>query len=239
MRVLDVACGTGNLAIPAARAGARVTGLDIAPNLLEQARARAAAESLDIAFDEGDVEHLPYADGQFDVVMSMFGAMFAPRPERAAAEMLRVCRPGGTVAMANWTPEGFVGKMFTLGARFAPPPPGLAPPVLWGSDSVVRGRLADGTSEIKTEPVMVAFDYDFGPAEVVQFFRRYFGPTQMAFARLDEPAQAAYAAALEQLWIDHNEATDGRTVIQAEYLAVLATRAQTLLLSNPETYASE
>jgi SAM-dependent methyltransferase len=224
-QVLDVACGTGNLAIPAARAGARVTGVDIAPNLLEQARQRATAEALEIAFDEGDAENLPYADGQFDVVMSMFGAMFAPRPERVAAELIRVCRPGGVIAMANWTPEGFVGKMFGLGARFVPPPPGIAPPVLWGSEPVVRARLAEGTSEIHTERVMAPFDFPLEPAEVVQFFRRYFGPTQMAFARLDPPGQAGYAQALEELWTTNNEATGGRTVIHAEYLAVVATRA--------------
>ncbi|MGH9631604.1 MAG: class I SAM-dependent methyltransferase, partial [Bryobacteraceae bacterium] len=117
-KVLDIACGTGNLAISAARTGAKVTGVDIAPNLLEQARARAAQEKVDASFDEGDAEQLPYADGQFDTVMTMFGAMFAPRPDRVAAEMVRVCRSGGTIAMANWTPEGFVAKVFAAGTRF-------------------------------------------------------------------------------------------------------------------------
>lgn len=111
-RVLDVACGTGNLAVPAARTGAEVTGVDIATNLLEQARARAAAEGLTARFDEGDAEMLPYPDASFDAVISMFGVMFAPRPERSAAELLRVCRPGGRIALANWTPSGFVGQMF-------------------------------------------------------------------------------------------------------------------------------
>ena len=111
-RVLDVACGSGNLAIPAARSGATVTGVDIATNLLEQARARAASEGLTIQFDEGDAERLPYDDASFDTVVTMFGAMFAPRPELVAAELTRVCRPGGRMAMANWTPEGFIGQMF-------------------------------------------------------------------------------------------------------------------------------
>ena len=122
MRVLDVACGTGNVAIPAARKGACVTGIDIAPNLVEQARQRAVAEGLEATFDEGDAEQLPYPDAHFDVAMTMFGAMFAPRPEQAAAELTRVCRHGGTVAMANWTPTGFVGKMFAVSSRYVPPP---------------------------------------------------------------------------------------------------------------------
>jgi ubiquinone/menaquinone biosynthesis C-methylase UbiE len=121
-RVLDVACGTGNTAIPAARAGGMVTGVDIAPNLLEQARQRASTEQLKIEFQEGDAELLPYPDGVFDVVLTMFGAMFAPRPEEVAAELLRVCRAGGLIAMANWAPQGFVGKTFQVTAKMVPPP---------------------------------------------------------------------------------------------------------------------
>ena len=137
-RVLDVACGTGNTAIPAARAGGSVTGVDIAPNLLEQARKRAAAEQLEIRFREGDAEELPVGDHEFDVVLTMFGAMFAPRPERVAAELMRVCRPGGLIAMANWTPEGFVGKSFQVLAEMVPPPAGLPDPALWGDEQTVR-----------------------------------------------------------------------------------------------------
>src|SRR5882757_6125504 len=128
MKVLDVACGTGNVTLPVARAGATVTGVDIAPNLLEQARVRAAKEGLKIQFDEGDAESLPYPDASFDIVLSMFGAMFAPRPEVVAAELLRVCRPGGLIAMGNWTPTGFVGQMFKITSRHAPPPPGVPAP---------------------------------------------------------------------------------------------------------------
>ena len=126
LRVLDVACGTGNLAIPAAKAGAQVVGIDIAPNLVVQARQRAAAAGLDIRFEEGDAEALPYESGSFDRVLSMFGAMFAPRPELVARELMRVTRPGGTVAMANWTPGSFIGGMFkTIGALV--PPPAIMP----------------------------------------------------------------------------------------------------------------
>jgi ubiquinone/menaquinone biosynthesis C-methylase UbiE len=225
MRVLDVACGTGNLAIPAARKGARVSGVDIAPNLLEQARQRAASEGLQAIFEEGDAEQLRYPDAQFDVVMSMFGAMFAPRPERVAAELARVCRPGGSIAMANWTPEGFIGKVFGVGARYIPPPEGIPAPVLWGREDVVEQRLGRYASSVQTTRRTADFDFPFPPEEVVRFFREYFGPTKIAFSRLTEQEQAAYASDLEKLWREHNEARDGRTVIRAEYLEVIAVRS--------------
>ena len=225
MQVLDVACGTGNLAIPAARKGAHVTGIDIAANLLEQAGQRAAAEGLTIPFDEGDAEDLPYSEASFDLVMSMFGAMFAPRPERVSAELTRVCRCGGTVAMANWTPEGFVGKTFALTERYVPLPNGVIAPVLWGSEEVVRKRLGDENFKIKTVRRKLVFDYPFPPRDVVAFFRQYFGPTKTAFARLDAAQQANYARDMENLWQAHNEAGDGKTLVQNEYLEVIATRA--------------
>src|SRR4051812_880967 len=140
-KVLDVACGTGNLAIPAARAGAQVTGIDIAPNLLEQAQAWARAEGFLIRFDEGNAEKMPYGDGAFDAVVSMFGAMFAPRPDDTAAELVRVCRAGGHIAMANWTPDGFIGQMFKIVGTYAPPAPGVPSPLLWGSEAMVTERL--------------------------------------------------------------------------------------------------
>jgi len=222
---LDVACGTGNLAIPAARKGAAVWGLDLAPNLLEQARQRAASEGLQATFEEGDAEQLPYPDAHFDVVMSMFGAMFAPRPEVAAAELARVCRPKGVIAMANWTPDGFVAKQFALGNRYVPPPEGIPAPILWGDPQVVQQRLGAYASEIRTNRQTVVFDYSFPPKEVVQFFRKYFGPTQVAFARLSSDAQAAYESDLESHWRENNEEGGGRTLVRAEYLEVIATRA--------------
>src|SRR5215207_5148279 len=191
MKVLDVACGSGNLALPAARAGAVVTGVDIAANLLEQARARAEAEGLTIRFDAGDAESLPYPDASFDVVVSMFGAMFAPRPELVAAELVRVCRPGGRIAMANWTPEGFIGQMFKLGGKYVAPPPGMPPPVKWGDEQTVRERLRDGVADLQLTRRMCSFDYPFPPAEVVEFFRKYYGPTQRTFDALDADGQAA------------------------------------------------
>ena len=224
-RVLDVACGSGNLAIPAARAGAIVTGVDIAPNLLEQARARAAAEGLTIKFDEGDAERLPYADGSFDVVVTMFGAMFAPRPELVSAELVRVTVPGGTIAMANWTPAGFIGQMFKTTGKHVPPPPNMPSPIKWGEEATVRERLREGIANLKATSRMCSFKYPFAPAEVVEFFRLYYGPTQRAFAALDEEKQAALRGDLENLWAQHNQASDGSTNVDGEYLEVIATRS--------------
>jgi SAM-dependent methyltransferase len=226
MKVLDVACGTGNQSIPAARTGAQVTGLDIAPNLLEQARQRAQSENLKIEFVEGDAEKLPYPAGQFDVVMSMFGAMFAPRPDVVASELKRVCRPGGLIAMGNWTPEGFVGQMFQITARHAPPPPGMLPPSLWGVEKVVGERLGGPGVRLETSKQLMTFDYPFAPADAVAFFRKYFGPTHTTFARLDEPAQRALADDLTQHWDKYNVGDATQTIIKAEYLEVHATMSK-------------
>lgn len=223
-RVLDVACGTGNTALPAARAGARVTGVDIAGNLLEQGRARAAQEGLEIDFREGDAEQLPWADASFDAVITMFGAMFAPRPHLVAAELLRVCRPGGMIAMANWTPAGFVGEMFKLTAKHVPPPADVPPPALWGDEATVQERLGAGVKELKLTRVMCDFECPFPPAGVVEFFRQYFGPTQAAFSRLDLKGQAAFAADLESHWARHNQRNNDTTLVPCEYLEVIAVR---------------
>jgi hypothetical protein len=155
----------------------------------------------------------------------MFGAMFAPRPDRVAAEILRVCKPGGHIAMANWTPQGFVGKSFQVTAKIAPPPPGIQPPVLWGEENVVRQRFGSGVSHLTTTKQLAQFSYPYDAKGMVDFFRKYFGPTQSAFARLDESGQAALAAQLEALWKEHNTATDGGTRVAAEYLDVHATKA--------------
>ncbi len=225
-RVLDVACGTGNVALPLARSGAVVTGVDIAPNLLAQARERATQEQLAITFDEGDAEQLPYADGSFDAVVTMFGAMFAPRPEIVASELARVLRPGGLLGMANWNPASFSGQMFQVSGRHVPGPPGLPAPVLWGDDATVRARLEPHFTEIATELISLEFDLPANPAGAVAFFRRYFGPTQVAFNRLDEPGKAAFAADLEELWSGANLAPDPEqhTLVANEYLEVTAVR---------------
>ena len=148
-RVLDVACGTGVVAVTAARAGARVTALDITPELLERARYNARLAEVEVDFHEGDVEKLPFADSAFDVVLSQFGHMFAPRPALAIAEMLRVLRPGGTVAFSTWPPEEMIGRMFSLRAKYLPPPPqGVTPPVQWGEEKIIRDRLGGAVRDI-------------------------------------------------------------------------------------------
>src|SRR5215212_8829229 len=184
MKVLDVACGTGNLALPAAKTGATVTGLDIAPNLVEQARENATAAGLNAKLDEGDAEALPYADASFDAVVTMFGAMFAPRPDLVAAELKRVCRPGGFIAMANWTPSGFIGQMFKTTSAHLPPPAGMTSPVLWGKQETVRERFSEGISALEARPQNVTFEFPFSSAEVVETFRTYYGPTNKAFGTL-------------------------------------------------------
>jgi SAM-dependent methyltransferase len=223
-RVLDVACGAGQTAIPMSRAGAKVTGIDIATNLIEQARARAQAENLDARFDEGDAETLPYPDGSFDIVISLIGAMFAPRPELVAAELKRVCRPGGRIIMGNWTPTGFVGQMFKTHGKHVPPPGIMPAPVKWGDEEVIRERFEDGISHLKLNRRLYPFRYPFPPADVVEFFRTYYGPSYKAFAALDPERQSALQADLEQLWTEHNTATDGTTSIGSEYLEVVAIR---------------
>lgn len=220
-RLLDVACGTGNQSIPAAKAGASVTGLDLAPNLLEHARKRAHEEGLKIEFIEGDAEQLPHADASFDAVISMFGAMFAPRPEVVASELFRVCRPGGFVAMANWTPQSFPAKMFALGSKYSPPPPGVAPPILWGDEETAKKRLG-GRGPVTTKKHTIVFDSEMSPAEMVELFRKYFGPTQTTFARLDPAAQDALHKEMVRLWEDHNEGDADHTVVTTEYLEVRA-----------------
>jgi len=148
-RVLDVACGTGVVAVTAARAGAKVRGLDLSPVLLEEARRNAQLAGVDAEFREGDVEALPYSDGEFDAVLSQFGHMFAPRPDVALKEMLRVLKPGGRIAFSTWPPELFVGGTFALVGRHMRPPPGVAPPPLWGDPSVVRERLGDAVTDVE------------------------------------------------------------------------------------------
>jgi SAM-dependent methyltransferase len=224
-RMLDVACGAGQIAIPAARAGVRVTGIDIASNLIEQARERATAEGVEVRFDEGDAEMLPYEDAAFDLVVSLIGAMFAPRPERVAAELVRVCRPGGRIVMANWTPEGHVGQMFKIIGKHVPPPPLMASPLKWGDDATARQRLQDGVAKLDTTKRLYPMRYPFPPADVVEFFRAYYGPTNRAFSALDADGQSALRLDLEQLWAGNNRAHDGSTYVEAEYLEVVAIRA--------------
>lgn len=221
---LDVACGSGQLALIAAREGLKVTGVDIASNQVERARERAQAEGLPVRFEEADAEALPFEDASFDIVASLIGAMFAPRPELVAQEMLRVCSPGGTIAMANWTPQGFVGQMFKAVSKFVAPS-GMPAPVLWGEEATVRERLGEGLSELSLVRRHYALSYPFPPAEVVEFFRLYYGPITQAFAFLDAGGSENLRRELEALWTTHNRAGTGSTTVLAEYLEVIGVRS--------------
>jgi 2-polyprenyl-3-methyl-5-hydroxy-6-metoxy-1,4-benzoquinol methylase len=223
-RVLDVACGTGNLSIPAARSGARVTGIDIAPNLIEQAEAWARAEGLNATFEEGDAEQMPYADASFDAVVSMFGAMFAPRPDRVAAELARVTRSGGRIAMANWTPDGFIGQMFKIVGKHVPPAPGVPSPLMWGMEPMVAERLGSAMADLRCTPRTITFNFPFDAAATVEAFRVYYGPTLRAFDSLSPEAQDLFRADLVQHWEQHNRATNGTTLVDSTYLEVIAIR---------------
>jgi ubiquinone/menaquinone biosynthesis C-methylase UbiE len=223
--VLDVACGTGNTAIPAAREGANVIGVDIATNLLEQARTRAANEGLKVEFREGDAEALPFGVAEFDAVVSMFGAMFAPRPALVVTELARVCRVDGFIAMANWTPTGLIGKNFAINARYLPPPENLDAPVLWGREEVVAERFSKAGWKVETTRRNLEFKYPYAAAGVVKLFREYFGPTKVAFSRLDAAGQQGLAADMEKLWAEHNEGPADQTHVKAEYLEVIARKA--------------
>jgi len=220
-QMLDVACGSGQLALCAAREGVNVTGVDIAPNLVERAQARANAEGLSARFVEGDAELLEFESATFDVVTSLIGAMFAPRPELVARELLRVCSPGGIIAMGNWTPEGFVGQMFKAISKFIAPS-GMPSPVLWGDEAVVRQRLGHGALKLTMTRRQYNFTYPFPPSEVVEFFRQYYGPTNVAFASLDENKAKDLRGELEALWSSHNRGGEELTVVPAEYLEIIA-----------------
>lgn len=223
-KMLDVACGSGQLALMAAKDSIEVTGIDIAGNLVERAQARAQAEGLSARFKEADAGALPFDDASFDMVVSLIGAMFAPRPELVARELLRVCVPGGTIAMANWTPQGFIGQMFKTVSKFIAPS-GMPSPVLWGDEPTVRERLGPGLSQLSLTRRQYLFSYPFPPSEVVEFFRRYYGPTNRAFASLGDEGQVQLRQELETLWVAHNRAGTDCTTVFAEYLEVNGIRA--------------
>jgi ubiquinone/menaquinone biosynthesis C-methylase UbiE len=222
--VLDVATGSGNTAIAAARRMCHVTGVDYVGSLLNQARTRAAAENLDVRFEEGDAEALPAADGAFDVVLSTVGVMFAPNQEQAASELLRVCRPGGRIGLASWTPEGWIGEMLKIVGRHVPPPAGLRPPSRWGTEEGVRDLLGDGVSSLHMTREKFVWRFT-SPEQYLHLFRTYYGPTYKAFETLDEAGQQALTDDLIAALLRHARVTDGTLQVPAEYLEVVAVRA--------------
>ena len=224
-RVLDVAAGSGNAALAAARRGARVTATDFLPQLLETAARRADAEGLDLETQVADAQCLPFADGAFDVVLSTFGVMYAADQSRAAAELLRVCRPGGRIGLTAWTPRSVMAAAQAAASRFAPfpPLPGARSPHEWGTESRVRELLGPGVTDVSAQ-VLTADLCGTSPAGRVQFNRSYVGPTKAIFDRLDPDAQQTLTDELASCLQQHNRAADGTLIASAEYLQVTATR---------------
>jgi SAM-dependent methyltransferase len=221
-RALDIATGSGNTALAAARRGCRVTGIDFVPALLERARERAAAERLKIEFQEGDAESIPFEDGAFDVVLSTFGAMFA-NPVRAASEILRVCRPGGKIGMSNWTPDGMLGEMFRITSSFVPPPQGAQPASLWGVPDIAKQRFGSGVRELKFVPRQFVFRH-YTPESWVNFMKKYFGPTIRAHDAAGERAPELTSAMVD-LARRYNQSGDETLYALGDYLEVIGVRA--------------
>lgn len=221
--VLDVACGSGNAAIAAARRFCQVTGVDYVPALLERAQARAEFEHLSVVFKEGDAEALAFPDETFDVVLSTFGSMFAPNQEKAANEMVRVCRPGGKIGLANWTPNGFIGELFRITGRHVAPPSGLKPPTLWGTEQRLRELFGDAISSINVAKRFFVFRFRSAD-HWIEFFRTYYGPTLKAFATLDDKGKEALANDIRALENKYNRSGDDTMIIPSEYLEVVITK---------------
>ena len=225
-RVLDVAAGNGNATLAAARSGAHVIGVDYVPALLEDGRARAVAEGLDVEFRLGDAEDLPVGDDSMDAVLSVFGTMFAPDHRKTADEVVRVTKPGGTVGLASWTPDGFIGQMFRVITSYVPAPAGVQSPLLWGTEEHLTGLFGAATQEIRSERRECVFRFA-SPEEFVTFFRRWYGPTLKAFEVLDETARTALANDLAELARQSDRNRDGGSIaIPSTYLESVLTLRQ-------------
>jgi len=228
-RVLDVAAGAGNAAIPAAARGAEVVASDLVPSLLDAGRAAAAERGVDLAWEVADAQDLPYDDASFDVVMSCVGSMFAPFHQSTADEMLRVCRPGGRVAHLSWTPQGYVGQLFAALKPYAPAPlPGAQPPPLWGDEDHAAALFGDGVRDVRAERGTVTVDCFTEPSQFRTYFGSYYGPTVAIYRSLaDDPERkAALDAELDALAARHlTTSPDGRQTMEWEYLLWTAERA--------------
>lgn len=220
--VLDVATGTGNVAIPAAQRGAKVTGIDLTPELFEVARRRAQKAGVDVEWVEGDAEALPFDDASFDRVLSTFGVMFALRHKRAAGEMVRVLRPGGIIGLCSWTPEGVAGQTFKIASAYLPRPPEFVqPPAQWGNEKHVRELLAGNGLNLSFERKAVTLNHD-SPEEYLEMMSRNFGPFVQAQAILTEQQWSEMRAELLDLYSSNNQADDGSLRFDQEYLRVIA-----------------
>ncbi|NEE08024.1 class I SAM-dependent methyltransferase [Streptomyces sp. SID7499] len=234
-RVLDVAAGSGNAAIPAALTGAEVVASDLTPELFEAGRAVAEKQGAHLTWQEADAEALPFGDAEFDTVLSCVGVMFAPHHQQAADELVRVCRPGGTIGLLNWTPQGFIGRMFAVMKPYAPPPPpGAQPPPLWGDEDHVRALLGDRVTDVRAERRTVRVDRFETPEAFRDYFKERYGPTISVYKNIaGEPERAAALdAALVDLARDGDLGTgsgsgsgSGGTVLEWEYLLLTARRA--------------
>ncbi|HVD37530.1 MAG TPA: methyltransferase domain-containing protein [Solirubrobacterales bacterium] len=224
-RVLDVACGSGNAALAAARrTWGNVTGADFVPALLERGRERAAAERLRVEFVEADAQNLPFGDGEFDVTMSVFGVMFAPDHQRAADELLRVTKSGGRIGVASWCPDGGLQDLFAAIVKHTGGPPPGTPPVLWGAEDHVRELFGDSVSDLRAERLKSRQAFR-SPEHYIDFFRDYFGPIQAAFETVGAEGEQALRSDLEAVLENLSVGDQDALVVEPEYLQVLATRA--------------
>jgi ubiquinone/menaquinone biosynthesis C-methylase UbiE len=222
-KVLDVAAGNGMVSLAAARRWCEVTSTDYVPALLEQGRARAAAEGQSIEFIEADAENLPFEDQSFDTVLSTFGVMFTPNQDQAAAELLRVCKPKGQIGLTNWTPEGFIGQVFKTLGKYLPPPAGAKSPALWGTRARLAEMFGSAASSIKAETRHFNFRYR-SPEHFLSVFETFYGPIHKAFATLDQQRQTELRNDLHALIVRMNRATDGAMIVPSEYLEVAVTK---------------
>jgi SAM-dependent methyltransferase len=223
--VLDVAAGSGNAAINAARAGAKVTASDLTPELLESGQKEAAQQRVEMEWREADAEALPFSDGEFDVVLSCVGVMFAPHHQASADELVRVCRPGGTIGLLNWTPEGFIGQMFSAMKPYAPPPPpGVQPPPLWGSEEHVRSLFGNRVRSVTTRRRTVRIDRFGCPEEFRDYFKAHYGPTVAAYRSIADDSERTVALDhdLVEVAARHDRSADGTMIMDWEYLLVTA-----------------
>lgn len=224
-KVLDVATGSGNAALSAARRGCEATGIDYVPALIEHARERAVAERVPARFEVGDCEEIPFPDNSFDAVLSVYGSIFAPDADKAAAELLRVCRPGGKVGMANWTPAGFWGQAFGLIGKYIPPPPGVRPPPEWGTEHRLQELFGQSTLSMRIVQRSALFRY-LDSKHWIRIFSTYFGPIVRVLEKLEEPRRGDFLKELDALLNRFNKSGDGTLVVSADYLeAVMVKKA--------------